>query len=92
MQRKYLRILVTMITAIVLTNASTISVASTESPQLNPRDVINDYRILRSSCAQTQGEERRQCFAHLNRQTERYQHAKERIKSAQMLGLRLTSR
>lgn len=79
-------------TATVLIVGSGTSFASTESPQLNPRDVIDDYRILRSSCAQMQDEERRNCFARLNQQTEQYQNAKARIKSAQMLGLRLTSR
>lgn len=80
------------LTAALFLSASGVSIASVDTTQLNPRDVIDDYRILRSSCAQMQGDERRDCFSRLNQQTQQYQDAKERIKSAQMLGLRITSR
>ncbi len=80
------------LTAALFFSASGVSIASVDTTQLNPRDVIDDYRILRSSCAQMQGDERRDCFSRLNQQTQQYQDAKERIKSAQMLGLRITSR
>ena len=83
--------LLALIAIACLTSTSPVHAAETSS-ELNPRDVINDYRLLRSTCAQTQGEERRECYARLNQQTEQYQHAKDRIKSAQMLGLRLTAR
>ncbi len=72
--------------------APSLSFANSEPTQLNPRDVVDDYRQLRISCAQLEGQERRQCFSQLHQQTEQYQNAKDRLKSAQMLGLRLTSR
>ncbi|MAZ88908.1 MAG: hypothetical protein CL693_14855 [Cellvibrionaceae bacterium] len=72
--------------------APSLSVANSEPSQLNPRDIVDDYRQLRISCAQREGQDRRQCFSELHQQTEQYQNAKERLKSAQMLGLRLTSR
>lgn len=92
MPRQRLLKLSTSLSISLLLAASGASFANAESAQLNPRDVIDDYRILRSTCAQMQGNERRDCFSRLNQQTEQYQDAKERIKSAQMLGLRLTSR
>lgn len=67
------------------------SLANSESVQLNPQEIVNDYRRLRISCAQQQGQERRQCFSQLHQQTEQYQHAKERLKSTPMTGLRLTA-
>ena len=78
--------------AIAALISSSPAYAGETSSELNPRDVINEYRLLRNSCAQTQGDARRECYARLNQQTEQYQHAKDRIKSAQMLGLRLTAR
>ncbi|MGH1371102.1 MAG: hypothetical protein ACRBBW_03645 [Cellvibrionaceae bacterium] len=89
--QRLLKLSTSLITALLLSTSGT-SFASADPTALNPRDVIDDYRILRSSCAQMQGNERRDCFSRLNQQTEQYQNAKERIKSAQMLGLRITSR
>lgn len=83
--------LLALLAAACIASASP-SFAGDTSSEFNPRDVINEYRLLRNTCAQTQGEARRECYARLNQQTEQYQHAKDRIKSAQMLGLRLTAR
>lgn len=92
MQCKHLLILSTTLLALTSFSVSSASLGVTQSLPPNPRDVIDDYRILRSACAQMEGAARRGCFARLNQQTKQYQNAKERIKSAQMLGLRLTSR
>lgn len=85
--------LLTLLTTLAITCTLSLNcLANTGQADNNPREVIDDYRILRASCAQTQGNERRDCYARLNQQTEQYQAAKDRLKSAQLIGLRLTYR
>lgn len=40
-------------------------------------DVVQEYKVIRSACAKSQGDQRRRCFAKLSKLTENYKGAKQ---------------
>ena len=59
---------------------------------LTSKEIIDNYRELRASCAKTQGVARRNCYARLNDATEAYKQAKERMTRTDPNGTLLSSR
>ncbi|BFM16123.1 hypothetical protein R50073_23060 [Maricurvus nonylphenolicus] len=59
---------------------------------LTSKEIIDNYRDLRASCAKAQGVTRRNCYARLNEATKAYKQAKERMTQTDPNGTLLSSR
>lgn len=89
-QPKFLRqLLVLSISIFISVFAQT---SSANKAPLTSKDIIDDYRVLRASCAKSQGAARRDCYARLNDATQAYKQAKERMVQTDPNGTLLSSR
>ncbi|WP_139309766.1 hypothetical protein [Teredinibacter haidensis] len=83
-------ILISCILASASVGASTIS----EQELSTAKAVVADYKELRKFCSGTVGDERKECFRHLNEANEAYQQAKgvlASLKSQDVTNLHLVS-
>jgi hypothetical protein len=85
--------IVTLSSGLLLGGITQASLASTQvSAPLTSKEIIDNYRNLRASCAKMQGLSRRNCYSRLNDATADYQQAKERMSLTDPGGALLTSR
>jgi hypothetical protein len=96
MKHLHLRSLISIValtSGLLLGGIAQTSLASTlETAPLTSKEIIENYRSLRASCAKMQGQSRRHCYSRLNDATEDYQQAKERMVQTDPGGALLTSR
>ncbi len=84
---------VALTSGLLLGGLTQTSLASTQATApLTSKEIIDNYRSLRASCAKMQGLSRRSCYSRLNDATADYQQAKERMTQTDPGGALLTSR
>lgn len=85
--------IVALSSSLLLGGVTQTSLASSQSAvPLTSKEIIDNYRSLRASCAKMQGQARRSCYSRLNDATEDYQQAKERMSQSHPGGALLSSR
>jgi hypothetical protein len=77
---------------LMLSGTAQISLAAPQiEVPLTSKQIIENYRVLRSNCAKSLGVERRNCYSQLSVATVNYQQAKERMSQSVSTGTLLTS-